>query len=218
MDVYLLPGLATDKRLFSGLRLEGFEARVLEWPAYRKGEGLPEIAARMAPMVDADRPHVLAGVSMGGMVAQELAALTDPRHVVLISSVTGPQQFPPLLHLARGLTLYHLITDGTIRFSRPFRRYFGTSDPEHAALLHRMAIDQGGQQIRRGAKAILQWQGPRWQGPVTRIHGDADHLLPIKGKVEHVVRGGTHPMVLSRAAEVSAVLREVLHRVAEQEG
>ncbi|MCW5898732.1 MAG: alpha/beta fold hydrolase [Flavobacteriales bacterium] len=217
MHVYLLPGLATDKRLFSGLRLKGFEVRVLEWPTYRKGEGLPDIAARMAPLVDADRPHVLAGVSMGGMVAQELAALTKPRHVVLISSVTGPQEFPLLLHLGRGLALYHGITDGTIRLTRPFRRFFGTRDAELASLLHRMAMDQGGLQIRRGARAILHWQGPRWQGPVTRIHGDADRLLPMRAPADHVVRGGTHPMVLTRAGEVDAILGRVLRGIVEGE-
>jgi len=207
MDVYLIPGLGTDRRLFSRLDLGGACPRYLEWPAYGRGATLRGIAEALSTAVDATRPHVLVGVSMGGMVAQEIACITHPVRVVLISSVTGPEEFPRLLRFSRATGAHHLISDLTVRASWPLRRPFGVKDRAIAALLCQMAFAQGGRQIRRGTDAILRWQGGRWKGGLVRIHGDADRVLPLRRRVDHVVRRGTHTIVISRAEEVSRLLQ-----------
>lgn len=207
MDVYLIPGLGTDRRLFSRLQLGDVRPRFLEWPAYTRGSTLRGIAEGLASMVDRSRPHVLVGVSMGGMVAQELACITRPERVVLISSITGPEEFPVLLRFAKATGAHKLISDLTVRASWPLRRPFGVKDRGIAALLCEMAFAQGGRQIRRGTDAILRWEGSRWNGPLVRIHGDADRVLPLQRQVDHVVRGGAHTIVISRAEEVSRLLQ-----------
>ena len=217
MDVYLIPGLGTDVRLFSRLDLGGYRTTVLEWPVYPAGITLPTLARDMAAQVDKQRPHVLVGVSMGGMLAQELALLTAPQRVVLISSITGPREMPPLLHLSRRTGLHHLITDATVRWSWPLRRHFGVQDKAIARLLCDMAFEQGGTQIRRGTEAIVHWSGAQWTGPLQRIHGDRDRVLPLRFPVDAVVHGGTHPMIITHGAQVSRMLRELLGReVAER--
>ena len=43
------------------------------------------------------------------------------------------------------------------------------------------------------------------------IHGDADLILPIKPlKPPHVIKGGTHLMIVNRAAEISVIINEAL--------
>lgn len=209
--MYLLPGLGTDERLFKNLSITDTRSSVLNWPRFDAGMTLPGLARSMAQHVDPMRQHLLVGVSMGGMVAQEIAAITGPRRVVLISSWKGPQEWPSRVHIARKLGLHHLITDPAMRLTWPLKRMMlGQRDRQVDRLLYEMALSEGAKKIRTGAGAILRWKGSPWNGPLTRIHGDNDRIIPMRFPVDHVVRGGGHVMVLDRAVEVGAALRAII--------
>jgi pimeloyl-ACP methyl ester carboxylesterase len=210
MTVYLLPGVGCDKRLFSRIELPGHEVKVLEWPPFPKGCALEELAEAMRHGVDATRPHVLAGVSMGGMVAQELALMTKPEKIVLISTWTGPKEWPWHVHVAKFLGLSWMIGSFTMRAMWPLKRILGRRPRDIDRLLWDMAIQQSAGKVRRGIGAVLRWKGSRWTGPAVRIHGDADHVVPIRFPVDHVVHGGPHIMVLTKAVEVSRLIEAEL--------
>jgi pimeloyl-ACP methyl ester carboxylesterase len=211
MQVYLLPGLGTDRRLYSRLDLQGMPIRFLEWPDYKKGESLGDIAARLSEQVDQGSPHVLCGVSMGGMVAQELAALTAPRLVVLISSWTGPHEWPWTVKLGAALGVQRVITDATMRGTWPVKQWLvGQGNAEVDRLLYEMACEQGAGKVRSGLEAIFRWKGSPWQGPLVRIHGERDRVTPLRFPVEHRVPGGNHSMVIHKPSEVGAALRKLL--------
>lgn len=212
MTIYLLPGIGTDPRLYDRIRLDGLDVVRLAWPLFPTGCSLTSIAQELAKQVDTTKPHVLVGVSMGGMVAQELALLTKPRKVVLISSWTGPQEWPPRMHLFKRLHAWGLINRFTMWATWPVKRVLGQRDRTTDKLLYAMAVDQTAAKISRGSAAILRWEGSRWKGPLVRIHGDRDVVIPLRFPVDHVVKGGPHIMVLTRADEVSRLLREELMR------
>ena len=212
MLVYLLPGIGCDERLFSRLHLPGHEVRVLEWPPFPRDCTLAGLAAEMARQVDAAQPHVLAGVSMGGMVAQELGVLTAPAQVVLISTWTGPQEWPWHVRWAKRLHLWNLVRERSMRWVWPLKRYLGPRPKEIDQLLWDMAVSQGAAKIRNGLKAVLRWQGSPWKGPVFRIHGDNDHVIPLRFHVDHVVKGGEHIMVLTKAGEVGRAVGHALRK------
>lgn len=210
MTLYLLPGIGCDHRLYERLELEGLDTVLLDWPEFAPGCTLQDIALALRPQVDASRPHILVGVSMGGMVAQELAVLTGPEKVVLISSWTGPQEWPLFVRLNARLRPLWTINRFSLWATWPFKRMLGRRDRAIDRLLYDMAVEQTAAKIRRGVGAILAWPGSRWTGPLTRIHGDRDLVIPLRFQVDHRITGGTHIMVVTRAAEVSAALRAVL--------
>lgn len=210
MKVYLLPGVGCDARLFERLELNGFDVVKLEWPAFHADSTLTSIAQELKAGIDAGGPHALVGVSMGGMVAQELAVLTGPRKVVLISSWTGPKEWPPFVRISARLGLYRTIRDWSMRAAWPLKRLVDRRERDIDALLWDMARTQTARKIRFGTQAILRWPGSRWTGPVVRIHGDRDIVTPLRFPVDHVVKDGQHVMILTRAAEISALLRKVL--------
>lgn len=207
MTLYLLPGVGCDERLFSRLDLSGMDVKVLAWPPFPKGCTLAQLAGELRPLVDASRPHILGGVSMGGMVAQELALLTKPEKVILISTWTGPKEFPPYARLAKAFGLAHLINGFSMRATWPLKMMLGQRDKATDHLLYEMAGKQTGAKIRHGVEAVLNWKGSRWKGPVVRIQGNSDHVTPLRFPVDFVVQGGPHIMVLVRAAEVSDAIR-----------
>lgn len=210
MTLYLLPGVGCDKRLFERLDLPGMDVVYIEWPPFQKGCTLKELAERMRAAVDETRPHALAGVSMGGMVAQELALLTKPEKVILISTWTGPQEFPPYVKVARALGLTNLIRGFTMRATWPLKRMLGKRDRAADRLLFNMATAESATKIRHGVQAVLRWKGAPWPGPVLRIHGANDHVIPLRFPVDLKVEGGSHIMVLDRAPEISRFLRSAL--------
>ncbi len=214
MTLYLLPGVGCDKRLFERLVLPGIDVVCLDWPPFPKNCTLPMLAAELRAEVDATRPHVLAGVSMGGMVAQELAALTNPQKVILISTWTGPQEWPWYVRWAKRLHLWNLVGTNSMRWVWPLKRVLGPRPKEIDRLLWEMAVAQEAGKIRHGIAAILHWQGSPWQGPVYRIHGDNDHVIPLRFSVDRVVKGGEHIMVLTKAEEVGRAVEEALGNAA----
>ena len=211
MRVYLLPGIACDHRLFDRIELAGSDVVALDWPAFPEGCTLRSIAEELAKQVDATQPHVLVGVSMGGMVAQELAVITNPNKVVLISSWMGPQEQPPSLAIFKLLRSWLVINSFTMWATWPVKRFLGKRDRAADKLLYAMAVSEGPAKIRIGFKAIIQWKGSTWKGPVVRIHGDKDMVTPLRFPGDHVVKGGEHVMILTRAEEVSGLLRKAIN-------
>lgn len=210
MTLYLLPGVGCDHRLFERLDLSGVDVVHLEWPPFPKGCTLAGLAGEMRQQVDARRPHVIAGVSMGGMVAQELALLTEPEKVILISTWTGPQEYPLYDRMAGMLGLTWIIGSFTMWATWPLKRVLGQRDQETDRLLWDMAKKQTATKIRHGVEAVLRWKGSRWNGPVARIHGGNDHVIPLRFSVDQQVEAGSHIMVLDRSAEISRFIREAM--------
>ena len=211
MIIYALPGVGCDHRLYDLIEWpEGHQVVKLDWPPFMKNDTLAAIAGRMVPQIDATQPHMLIGVSMGGMVAQELAALTHPRKVVLISSWTGPQEWTPFVRMCAFLRLHVLIREWTMRAFWPLKRRLAPRPNMVEQLLWDMACQQTARQMRYGVGAVLRWKGSPWKGPVVRIHGDKDLITPLRFQVDHLVPGGPHVMVMTAPAEVSRILRREL--------
>lgn len=213
MDVYLIPGLGADHRLFAKLELPGHRVIALDWPEMPKGSTLADLARILAGQVDKERPHALVGVSMGGLVAQEMAALTHPRKVVIISSWKGPHEMPRPIKVLRGTHPERVLTRPFIQRTRPFLHWqMGTTTPEAKELFDALLLVHTPEQLRVQVDAALNWNGP--SSPVkdlVHIHGDNDHLMPlasIAGAV--VVKGGGHFMVFTHASEVGALVRKAL--------
>lgn len=206
MTVYLIPGVGCDPRLFDRIDLQDLRCVKLEWPEFTADDTLQHIAEQLRGQVDPSEPHVLVGVSMGGMVAQELALLTKPEKVILISSWTGPREWPPFVRFSAKLGLYRTIRDWSMRAVWPLKRLIDRREQAVDRLLWDMARKQTARQLRNGTGAILRWKGSSWNGPLVRIHGDKDIVTPLRFPVDHLVKGGQHVMVLTRAREVSDLL------------
>jgi pimeloyl-ACP methyl ester carboxylesterase len=213
MDVYLIPGLGADHRLFAKLELPGHALHPLDWPEMPVGSTLADFARALAQRIDIHRPHALVGVSMGGMVAQELAAITKPEKVIIISSWKGPQEMPKPLRMLRGTHPERVMSAAVIERTKPFLHWqMSVSSKEDIALFDALLKVHGPAQLRVQIDAALNWIGP--PEPVkdlVHIHGDSDHLMPITPiKGAQVVVGGGHFMVYTLGEQVAALVQQAL--------
>lgn len=213
MDIYLIPGLGADRRLFGKLVLDGYDVHFLEWPTMPVGSGMADFARVLAQKVDASRPHVLLGVSMGGMVAQEMASITHPSKVIIVSSWKGPQEMPRQLKALRGTHPERILTPTLLKQTLPVVRWqMGVEEPEDVALFNALITVHSIDQLKLQINACLTWNGPAepLKGLV-HIHGDKDRLMPIAHV--HAVRripGGSHFMIYSKAKEVGEEVKAAL--------
>ncbi|MBX2972810.1 MAG: alpha/beta hydrolase [Flavobacteriales bacterium] len=215
MDLYLIPGLGADKRLFAKLELGGHDPHCLEWPEMPEGSGLADYARALAAQVDANAPHALIGVSMGGMVAQELAAITHPRKVVIVSSWKGPQEMPTPLRMLRGTHPERLLTPAMLQRMLPVVRWQMGVERDDTALFDQLIAVHPIGQLKAQINACLTWDGPATPvKDLVHIHGDHDRLMPIANiHGAWVIEGGSHFMVYNKAKAVGEELRKALQGV-----
>jgi pimeloyl-ACP methyl ester carboxylesterase len=213
MDIHLIPGLGADHRIFDRLLVDVPDRHAHDWPVMARGSSLRHFAEALAERIDANRPHVLIGMSMGGMVVQEMAALTKPRRVVIISSWKGPHEMPPPIRLLRGKHPERLLNKRFLQHSLPLIRWqMGVEDPKSAALFDRFLAVHTIEQLKVQVNACLEWEGPEFPVPdLVHLHGDRDRLMPIETIADaYVVHGGTHFMVYDKGPLLSVLIGRVL--------
>jgi len=182
------------------------------WIAHAPGESFRDYAARFARTLNVESPVVLAGVSMGGMVALEMARVVPARCVVLIGSCRGPAAASRLLRTAERLsrlTPSILLDKGRI-VAPLFLGRGGSLNMEHRRLLADMVRGHAVSFLRWAARAIIEWEGCEDPGvPVYHIHGDRDWVIPLsRVRPTRIVARGIHVLNFSHPAEVNAFLAE----------
>jgi poly(3-hydroxyalkanoate) depolymerase len=198
--------------------------------AYRRPRRLPGIARTVSGLLDElrlDQVDVL-GVSLGGVVAQQLAHQSPERvrRLVLAATTPGLGGLP-------GRPRALLPLSGPRRYRDPAyyqeiagRVYGGLARTDPAKLLRSMGPLRAPSLSGYLGQlwAISGWSSMAWlhtvQQPTLVLAGDDDPLVPIlNGRILawrmphatlHVVRGGGHLFVLERPAEIARLVTDFL--------
>lgn len=211
--VYLFPGQGADYRQFRDLDFpEGYDTVHISYPVPLKKESLPQFALRFVPLIDQNRPFILVGVSLGGMICTELADTLHPQMVILISSakanyeLPGRYTFMARSHINR-IVPKRLVKGGARTLQgivEPDRKY----DPD---TFRDMLRQKDPLYLKRSADMIICWDREQYKEEIIHIHGNADHTIPYKNvNCDFLLEEGSHMMVLSRAEEISRIICDLL--------
>jgi len=210
--VYFISGLGADERVFRHIVLPpGYQAAHLRWIAPEPGESLTHYSARLSESIDFSKPFSLVGLSMGGMIATEIARTQPPRKLILISSVPLSGALPFYYHIAGRLRLHRLVPISLLKNMSALKRLFTTETSEDKQMLRSMIRHADPAFLRWALGAILSWKNELLPKNLVHIHGSADLVLPVRyAKPGLIVQGAGHMMVLNRAAEINRYIEEAL--------
>src|ERR1051325_8568607 len=208
--IYFIPGLGADERLFSKLKLDGYNKKYVKWIVPLKNELLPEYAKRLSMQIDAKDSFSLVGVSFGGMIAVEMSKILNPKKLILISSAKMYTEIPWNLKFFKYFPMYRLFSDSFIRWLSAFNKNrFGIFKEEEKQLFAEMLLSCPVGYLKGAMQMILFWKNAQYSSSIQHIHGDQDYLFPIKNIMNPLgVRGGTHFMPYHKAEEVEKLLLE----------
>lgn len=205
----LIPGMGADARMFQAQGAAFPHAVVPAWPSLIPREPLREFAARVAATMTITSDTVLAGASMGGMLALEIAKLAPVRAVVLIGSCDHPRSIPTALHLAEKLTrpVPTFVLDWLRIADRLTMGRLGPLTPDQKSLILAMARDHSMAFIRWAGRAILSWPGvsdPPCR--VVRIHGALDRMILPPANTDLLLSDAGHLPSMTHPCRVNDVL------------
>jgi len=212
MIVYFISGLAADRRVFRNISLpEGYEARYLDWIDPVRKETLEEYSLRLAAGIDRSVPFGLIGMSMGGMIAAEIAKKYPADFIVLISSIASASHFPALYRFLGRAGVHRLIPASFLKSASVLKRLFEPGTMTDKKLLTQIILDSDPVFIRWALAAVLTWRSTDPPENYLHIHGTRDSILPLRlVRPTHVIKNGGHMMVLNRASEINEILRQHL--------
>lgn len=210
-ELYLLSGLGADKRVFEFLDLHGFKLIHIEWIKPLPDEKISEYAGRLLPQIKSKRPTLI-GVSFGGIIAIEIAKLIETNKLILISSVLTKADIPFRYRLAGSFWMNRLIPASWYQKAN-FMVYwlFGVKKKNEKELLKAIMEDADNDFVDWATNSIVTWDNAEPVSNVVTIHGTADRIFPFK-KADYRVEHGGHLMIVSKADEVSRILRKILHQ------
>ncbi len=212
MKVYFIPGIGADFRLFTHVRLpRGFEPAYIHWIPPLKKEQLSDYAFRLTQQIDTTEPFVVAGLSLGGIMAVEIAKRVPPVCTILISSVPISDQLPKLYRYAGALHLGKLIPASLLKFAAIIKHSIWMSTPAGRRLMRQVIRAGDNRFIRWALSAVLEWRNTTVPQPLFHIHGSRDEVFPMRlTKPTAIVPKAGHMFLITHPDAVNQFFHQVL--------
>lgn len=199
--IYCMPGMAAKPNIFEYIKLpkEKYEVHWLSWFPPKKKETIEEYAKRMCENIK-HKNVILIGVSLGGVLVQEMQKFISIKLLVLISTVKTKYELPGFMKFGRKTRLYKILPVSIIKhFSLLKKLPIGKKLKKRLELYEYYLAVLDKDYLRWGIREILNWKREKALPGLLHIHGDADKMFPIKNiQNPVVVKGGTHIMIINR--------------------
>jgi pimeloyl-ACP methyl ester carboxylesterase len=214
MKVYFISGLAADSRVFKYIQLPAHcEPVFLEWIKPIKNESLQDYSLRLAERIDANEKFAIIGLSMGGMMASEIACRLNPVITILISSVPSSKHLPFYFKVLGALKLDKAVPISLVKSAAVVKRFFTAETDDDKKMIRQIIKDSDNYFIRWAMEAILKWQHETVPSSYIHIHGTRDAVLPMRfTKPTHIINKAGHLMIMTNAQEINDILEETLSK------
>ncbi|MCL6523163.1 MAG: alpha/beta hydrolase [Thermoflavifilum sp.] len=213
LDVYFISGLGADQRIFQHIQLQRCRQHALHWITPHRHESMQAYARRLSAQIHTTQP-LLIGMSFGGMMAIEISRILQVKGVILISSVKTRAELPPYFQLLHVFPVHRWLPYSWLQALgiRWGKWLFGPQCPSTHHILNEVIRHTDETFFRWAWQRVISWKTSYLPERLIHIHGNRDHMLPLCfiKKVDHVIPGGTHLMVLDHAEEINPILQQLI--------
>lgn len=213
MNIYCIPGLGADHRVFQNLTIKNAQLLPVAWPYYDRHDEMNCYAQKIAANIPDGPDDVILGMSFGGMLASEIKRMRPEQRVIIVSSNKKPEERPDMGGFFSFLGKRGLMPFGLAKYAGSvLYKRFGATTADEIELLRSYFEHTDTHFFKCAMRSILNWQTRTELPPgLVHIHGTTDQILPPETIHEaHWIKGGEHIMIYNRADEVSALINEHL--------
>ncbi len=213
INLYCIPGLGADKRLFKNLSPAGYQLKFIEWVKPDAKDTLQTYADKLIPQIDQTKPFALLGVSIGGIIATILSSKINPVQVFVISSLNSSKNIPLIFKFLKAIKVKYILSARLLKSMKPIMSYiFGKANKLDKALIYNMVDDADHNFLPWAVGAILEWKSNDLETPfdkIVQIIGDKDLIFKYTNLNNCiVVKGGTHIMILNKFNEINKIIED----------
>lgn len=212
--IILFPGLGGDERMFSRWNFSGLKKVVVNYPVPHKGESLQQYYIQLINQFPPDGPFIYCGVSLGGIIAQEVAKHHPAEKIFIVSSIKSIRERPWYYVFFKWFPLYTIVPGPLFKkLCEWLSPFFGTKTREDKELYYAMLRDMNVRFLKWGVRQVLYWKQENSSHPLTHIHGNSDHIFPIRFVTpDYIIKKGQHFMAIQRAAEICGIIEKEVDR------
>jgi pimeloyl-ACP methyl ester carboxylesterase len=209
--IYIFTGLGADERVFHKIKFENYHAVHIKWITPLQKESIEAYALRLTQQITTSHP-ILVGLSFGGMMAVEVAKHIATEKIVLISSSKNKTEIPFYYKLAGKMQLHKIIrATFLVRANKITNKIFSVRSSEDKKIVSSMMAASDVVFLNWAIDKIVHLKNEVVHKNLTHIHGSADRILPIRFvNADIVIKGGTHLMIMNKAAEVQEKILEAI--------
>jgi pimeloyl-ACP methyl ester carboxylesterase len=210
--IYCISGLGANEKVFQFLDLSFVKPVFIQWLPPLQNETLPQYALRLKKEFITESEPIIFGLSLGGMLAVEIAKATPMSRAILVSSAKTKNEIPFYWRLLLYAPVYKILPEKIFRRSKKLQSYFlGAHSNYTKKYLKTARRDMDIEFYRWALHALLSWNNETVPSNVIHIHGTKDNLLPLRYvNADIAVENGGHLMIVENAAEISAWLKQIL--------
>lgn len=211
--IFFISGLGANELAFSKIGALDYEKIMVKWIPNVKNETLKAYAVRLVNQYKINDNDIVAGLSFGGLLAQEISNITGLQKVILISSFRDKNDLKFPVRQAFNTGLYRLLPPIRVPYiDTMVANVLNSGKAESKAVLKEM--------IRTTDYRLMKWSleqiantGSNTNKSVVlhNIIGDCDRIVNLwRNDTTYVIKGGSHFMVYDRAEEISGIIRQIL--------
>ena len=199
---HLITGFGLDRRALECLELPVGRFRCADLIEMEKHEALPHYALRLAETIRFRPGDTVGGLSLGGMLALEIARQCEASSVLLMASCTHPQFIRPVFRAAGRVARWtpeialHLL----FRNIPAFLHLIGMHTAQGSRFVRDIMNAFPARLIQQLPRMILDWEGCEPTVPCRALHSEHDWLIrpPLHLPNLMLIPGKNHLITVSR--------------------
>lgn len=211
MKLYIISGLGADFKVLEKLEFANhLEIEFLDWLIPIPNESFSNYVQRMANRIDDSQPFYLLGYSFGGIMVQEIHRLKPAKKVVILGSIRSNKESSILMKIGKytGLPKWlpqSFYGEKSVAIYSFFRKMIDSKNPQ---IMQYFRVKHP-YYLKWSVEKIVEWKFEKCP-EIIQILGDKDIVFPIKNSCpDYTIKGGTHLFPITKAREVSQILKKI---------
>lgn len=209
--IYIFSGMGADERVFERLDFAGRPLVFIQWVRPHSTDTLTTYSGRLMEQILEQKP-ILVGLSLGGMLAVEVAKQIETERIILLASAKTRKGIPPLYKLLGKFGFDRILPFSLFKRADALLSWlFGAQSQYEKELLHRIMLDTDPDFVTWAIRAVLHWDNLEIPKNLTHLHGTKDLVLPLRyADCDITISGGGHFMTMNKADEINQILPKLL--------